>query len=186
MISEVEKKFTYNQKGDYLVSNRLFLDLVFNNICNYNCKFCIARTKSYCDEDFDKWKESFKRTIEIFNKEIDSLIILGGEATVDPKFFEKLNYINEVTKDNHIFTILTTNGYKLKNKDFLNKVIDSSIDSINISVMNHIYEYKNYLMGHKTLTYEELKNISYNAVHQLLYRILKKYNITLRKATHIG
>ena len=33
---------------------------------------------------------------------------------------------------------------------------------------------------------KELKKVSYNAVHQLLYRILKKHNITLRKATHIG
>lgn len=32
----------------------------------------------------------------------------------------------------------------------------------------------------------ELKNKNFNANKKLLYRILKKYNITLRKATHLG
>ena len=32
----------------------------------------------------------------------------------------------------------------------------------------------------------ELKEKSYNAVKGLLYRILKKFNITIRHATHMG
>lgn len=165
MICEVEKKFEFNKKGDYLVSNKLFLDLIFNNKCNHNCKFCIAKTKSFCDEDFDKWKESFKKTIEIFKNEIDSIIILGGEATIDPNFFTKLNYIDEVTSDNHIFTILTTNGYMLRNKIFLERLAKSSVDSVNISVMHYNHEYNNYLMGSNTLTRDELKKI-YETLHQ--------------------
>lgn len=54
MISEVEKDFFFNKKQNYLVSNHIFLDLIFNNKCNYNCKFCIAKTKTYCEEDFEK------------------------------------------------------------------------------------------------------------------------------------
>jgi len=73
----------------------LFLDLIFNHKCNHNCKFCIVKTKSFCDEDFDNWKESFKKTIKIFRNEIDSIIILVGEATINPAFFIKLNYIDE-------------------------------------------------------------------------------------------
>ena len=130
MINEVEKEFVFKTKGKYQVSNKIFLDLIFNNNCNCDCRFCIAKTKSYADEDFENWKKSFKRTIEIFKEEIDSLIILGGEATVDPNFFKKLEYIDEVTKDNHIFTILTTNGCLLRSDSFLKRVAESSIDSI--------------------------------------------------------
>lgn len=164
MKNEVSKEFILNKKGKYLVSNKLFLDLVFNNKCNFNCPFCIARTKTYSDESLDNWKKSFARTIKIFKNEIESLIILGGESTIDPHFFERLSFIDEVTKDKHIFTILTTNGYMLKNEEFLKKVVASSIDSINISVMNHIHEYNNYLMGANTLTRDELKHI-YEVIH---------------------
>ena len=93
MVSEVEKNFEFKKKGKYKVNNKLFLDLIFNNKCNCDCRFCIAKTKSFANEDINRWKESFKRTIEIFKDELDSLIILGGEATVDPNFFLKLDYI---------------------------------------------------------------------------------------------
>ena len=165
MRNEVSKEFGFHKKGKYVVGNRIFLDLVFNNKCNFNCPFCIARTKSYSDSDLGKWKKAIKKTLEVFKEEIDSLIILGGEATVDPDFFVKLDYIDEITKDNHIFTILTTNGYMLKNDKFLEKVTKSSIDSINISVMHYDHEKNNMLMGANTLTREELNHI-YNELHK--------------------
>ena len=165
MRNEVSKEFGFHKKGKYVVGNRIFLDLVFNNKCNFNCPFCIARTKSYSDSDLGKWKKAIKKTLEVFKEEIDSLIILGGEATVDPDFFTKLDYIDEITKDNHIFTILTTNGYMLKNDKFLEKVTKSSIDSINISVMHYNHEKNNMLMGANTLTREELNHI-YNELHK--------------------
>ena len=177
MLNEVKKEFKFEKKGKYLVSNKLFLDLVFNNKCNYDCKFCIARTKTFSDENLDNWKKSFKKTIEIFDKEIDSLIILGGEATIDPNFFEKLNFIDEVTKDKHIFTILTTNGLMLKYDNFLNKVVNSSIDSVNISVMNYNHDLNNELMGANTLTRSELKHI---------YEEFKKVGKTVRLNTNIA
>ena len=165
MRNEVCKEFGFHKKGKYQVGNKIFLDLVFNNKCNFNCPFCIARTKSYSDSNLEEWKKSIKKTLEVFKEEIDSLIILGGEATVDPDFFVKLDYIDEITKDNHIFTILTTNGYMLKNDSFLNKVIKSSIDSINISVMHYNHEKNNLLMGANTLTRDELNHI-YNELHK--------------------
>lgn len=105
------------------------------------------------------------------------MIILGGEATVDPNFFKKLKFIEKVTKENHIFTILTTNGYMLKNKNFLHKIATSSIDSINISVMNHNYEKNNDLMGVKTLKKEELREI---------YKVLHRYGKTVRLNTNVA
>ena len=177
MINEVEKEFSFKTKGKYLVSNKIFLDLIFNNKCNCDCRFCIAKTKSYADEDLEKWKSSFKKTIEIFKDEIDSLIILGGEATVDPHFFIKLDYIDEVTKDNHIFTILTTNGCLLRSDSFLKRVAESSIDSVNISVMNHEEEHNKYLMRGKTLNRDELRKV---------YEVLHNHGKTVRFNTNVA
>ena len=164
MANEVTKDFSFHEKGKYLVSNKIFLDLVFNNKCNFNCPFCIARTKSYSNENLDEWKKAIKKTLKVFKDEIESLIILGGEATVDPDFFTKLDYIDEITKDKHIFTILTTNGYMLRNEKFIKRVAESSIDSINISMMNHHHKKNNQLMGANTLTKKELKRI-YDTIH---------------------
>jgi len=164
MDNEVTKKFKFSKKGKYLVSNKLFLDLVFNNKCNYKCPFCIARTKTYSTNDLELWKKSLNKTIRVFKDSISSIIILGGEATIDKDFFTKLDYIDEVTKDKHIFTILTTNGSMLKNDEFLNRIVNSSIDSVNISVMNYDNVKNNFLMGTKTLTKEEIKHI-YDVLH---------------------
>lgn len=164
MDSEVTKKFKFNKKGKYLVSNKIFLDLVFNNKCNYKCPFCIARTKSYSTNNLEDWKKALEKTIRIFKNEIDSIIILGGEATIDSDFFEKINYIDTLTKDNHIFTILTTNGYMLGNEEFLKKVASSSIDSVNISVMHYDNIKNNILMGARTLNKDKIKHI-YDVLH---------------------
>jgi len=165
MITEVNKDFNFHQKGKYLVGNKIFLDLVFNNKCNFNCPFCIAKTNGYSTTDLKEWKKAIKKTLEVFKEEIDSLIILGGESTVDPDFFTKLDYIDEITKDRHIFTILTTNGYMLKHEKFIERIAKSSIDSINISVMNHHHKKNNVLMGANTLTRKELKHI-YDVIHK--------------------
>ena len=153
MITEVNKDFNFHEKGKYLVSNKIFLDLVFNNECNYKCKFCIARTKTYSENDYENWKKSLKRTFEIFGEDIDSIIILGGESTIDIHFFDKLEYLDEVTKDKHVFTILTTNGYMLKHEAFLEKVAASSIDTAVETVIPTI-----------GLTKDELKHI-YDVIH---------------------
>ena len=177
MKNEVSKKIEFIEKGKYLVSNKLFLDLVFNNKCNYNCKFCIARTKTYSTEELDKWKKAIEKTLRVFKGCIESMIILGGESTIDPYFFTRLDYINELTKDKHIFTILTTNGSMLKNDKFLEKVASSSIDSVNISVMNYNHETNNELMGANTLNRDELKHI---------YDVLHEHGKTVRFNTNVA
>ncbi|MBR4178271.1 MAG: radical SAM protein [Bacilli bacterium] len=177
MKNEITKKFDFIKIGKYSVSNKLFLDLVFNNKCNHNCKFCIARTKTYGKDDFEKWKRSLSKTLRVFKGYIESIIILGGESTIDPNFFAKLKHIDNETKDKHIFTILTTNGYMLKNEDFLQKVASSSIDSINISVMNYNHDINNYLMGANTLTRDDLKHI---------YDVFHSHGKTIRFNTNVA
>ncbi len=175
-MAEVDKEFKFIKKGKYDVSNKIFLDLVFNNNCNYSCPFCIARTNTYSEDNYDKWKSSFSKTIDIFGNEIDSLIILGGEATIDKRFFDRLSFIDEVTSGKHIFTILTTNGYKLQSDSFLDKVGNSSIDSFNISMMNHD-PLKNKLLMGDTIDIDSLKRI---------YEVIKEYGKTLRLNTNVA
>lgn len=169
--TELAQKVKYKKIGKYNVSNEIFLDLVFNEKCNLRCPFCIANTKSFAKEDFEKWKINLKRTFKIF-KDIKSIIILGGESTIDPLFFDKLNEIEKVIKGSNVTNvILTTNGIMLKHEKFLDKLLKSCVTSINISIMNHNQKKNDNIMNGKTLTKEELEKI---------YLKLRENNKTMR------
>ena len=170
MALEMKHEVKYKKMGKYLVSDTLFLDLIFNNSCNCNCPFCIANTKTFALENYELWKINLQKTLEIFD--VRDIIILGGEATVDPLFFDKLDYLKKVIKDKKIDNvILTTNGILLKNKNFLNKVLDSVITTINLSYMNYNHDKNNNIMQGKTLTKEQIKEI---------YKQVKDKNKTMR------
>ena len=170
MALEMEHNVEYKKVGRYLVSDTLFLDLIFNNSCNCNCPFCIANTKTFASENYELWKINLQKTLEIFD--VRDIIILGGEATVDPLFFDKLDYLKKVIKDKKIDNvILTTNGILLKNKKFLNKVLDSVITTINLSYMNYNHDKNNNIMQGKTLTKDQIKEI---------YKQVKDKNKTMR------
>ena len=51
MALEMKHEVKYKKMGKYLVSDTLFLDLIFNNSCNCNCPFCIANTKTFAREN---------------------------------------------------------------------------------------------------------------------------------------
>lgn len=87
MATEMIQNVNYSKLGNFLVSNEIFLDLVFTEKCNFKCKYCIANTKCFAIANFERWKQNLKRTFDIFD--IKNIIILGGEATIDPLFFEK-------------------------------------------------------------------------------------------------
>lgn len=170
MSLELEHNAKYSKIGPFLVSSELFLDLVFNNNCNCSCKFCIAKTPTFCEENYNLWKKNLKRCLEIFD--VKDIIILGGEATIDKKFFEKLEVLEKIVKNKKIDNIiLTTNGIMLKNENFLNKLINTCITSVNISIMNFDHEKNNKIYGTNTLTKQQLLHV---------YNKLKQNNKTMR------
>lgn len=170
MTTEMDQNPVWSQIGNYKVTNELFLDLVFNNECNAGCPFCIAKTKSYCKYELEKWKETVKETFEKFD--IRNIIILGGEATIDRYFFEKVEYVSEIIKDKNVDNvILTTNGIKLRDQEFLERLLKTRINSINLSYMNYNKEINDSIYKNNTLTKEELKHV---------YDSLKKVGKTMR------
>ncbi len=158
MAVEFEHDGGFYRLGQYRVSNQLFIDLIFNSKCNCACPFCIANTKDFAEEDFDKWKVNLYKTFNIFK--IKDIIILGGEATIDRRFFEKLEILQDVIKDKQIDNIiLTTNGIMLKNEKFLSKLISSCVTAVNISIMHYGKTKNDKIFRASTLTREQLKHI---------------------------
>lgn len=50
MAVEFEHDGGYYKLGQYRVSEQLFIDLIFNNKCNFACPFCIANTKDFAEK----------------------------------------------------------------------------------------------------------------------------------------
>ena len=158
MATEMSQKVTYTRKGAFNVSNELFIDLVFNSKCNCKCRFCIAETPCFAQEDFQTWKENLVKTFNIFD--IRNIIILGGEATIDPFFFEILDFLQEVILGKNVDNvILTTNGIMLRNNNFLQKLLKSCVTTINLSYMNYDKDTNDRIMRGNTLTKEEICKI---------------------------
>ena len=173
--SELNQQHDWTKTGPYSVTNELFLDLVFTDQCNCSCPFCIARTKEYAEEDFEAWKRSLVRALDIFD--VKSIIILGGEATVDERFGEKLEYIHDAIKNKRIHNlILTTNGIMLRNKKILQTVIRSDINAVNLSYMHYDKEKNDRIFRNNTLSKEEIQDI---------YALLKQNDINMRMNVNV-
>jgi len=175
MKTEMFQKPIWTKKGKYLVTSELFLDVIFTSNCNCNCSFCISKTKEYAREEFQSWREGLEKAFSSFL--IRNVIILGGEATIDPLFWEKLECLEKVvdrSKTDHI--ILTTNGIALRKEGFLDRICSSAIDSVNLSYMHYDKLVNDTIFSNKTLSRDEIKHV---------FQSLRKAGKTLRLNTNI-
>ena len=92
MTDEMAQRPAWSAVGRYTVFKDLFLDVVFTSRCNCSCPWCIARTGAYAREDRAAWEKGLRDAFRLFP--VRSAIVLGGEPTVDPRFFEKLDFLS--------------------------------------------------------------------------------------------
>ena len=163
MTDELTRAATWQQIGRWQVSSELFLDAIFTGRCNRDCKYCIARTKRFCEEDYGKWKETLEKAFDLFP--IDSVVILGGEATIDPLFWDKLSLVEQQVRRHQAKRIvLTTNGVQLTEPDFLERLCTSGISSVNLSRMHDDQEVNDRIFGDSTPTRKQIRQI-HDALH---------------------
>lgn len=124
--------YIFNDKLNALVSNNLYLSIVATNSCQCNCPYCInSMTDKTLHMPFEKAKENISKAIKEFS--IKEAVILGGEPTLYKDLFSLINFL----KESGLRKVgLTTNGIRLKETDFLIKLIKTGIDFINISYHN--------------------------------------------------
>lgn len=124
--------FPFNDQTYYL-NKDLYLDIVVTDFCNAKCKFCVAdlvHSKQRCNIDISKQKIKFA----IQDMGVQEVLILGGEATIDNKLFDIIEYLNRF---NLRKICLTTNGHRLaKDIVYTQKLFSSGLTHINISLMS--------------------------------------------------
>ncbi len=155
MKNEFDQRAEWKETGPFRVAKELFLDVIFTFACDCACPFCIARTKNHAQEDPGAWERAVLDAFRWFD--IRSVILLGGEATVDPHFLDKLRFLTRAMEGkNTDRLILTTNGCTLRDTAFAGQVIASRIDSVNLSRMHHDQAANDRIFGRGTMTREEI------------------------------
>ncbi len=150
-----------------------YIRLSISDVCNFKCGYCLPN--GYQKNKGDNRKFLSLDEIERLAKGLSELGVskirlTGGEPTIRKDFFEILKILKK--KSGIKKTVVTTNGYKLD--QIAEKLVESEIDGINISIDSLNKEAFKKITGHDRLLeilkgIEELqklnfKNIKINAV----------------------
>ncbi len=104
--------------------------LTINRVCNFRCLWCYAEDTKYL-KAADMPLALAKELVD-FSKElgVKNILLIGGEPTYYPFFFEIVNYVNS----QDIYSILVTNGYRFKDKKFLEETIRAGLNAVYFSI----------------------------------------------------
>ena len=126
------------------------------NNCNERCLFC---TVAYDNEKELTHKEVKEKIAFIKEKGGKSITFTGGEPTIRDDLPELIKY----AKSLDLFTELQTNGVRLSDKVFSDKIIKSGIDVIVFSFHSHkkeIFDRLTDLDGSFTKAMKGIENVS--------------------------
>ena len=134
-----------------------YIRLSISDVCNFKCGYCLPN--GYQKNKGDNRKFLSLDEIERLAKGLSELGVskirlTGGEPTIRKDFFEILKILKK--KSGIKKTVVTTNGYKLD--QIAEKLVESEIDGINISIDSLNKEVFKKVTGHDRLL-EILKGI---------------------------
>ena len=124
-------KFVNNGR-EFLLNREPYLDVVLNDYCNGNCKFCIADLiHEKLNLDFEIAKKKVLFAVE--NMRVKDCLLLGGEPTVSKLLLPFIKFLKTLPLEK---VIMTTNGIRLaRDEKFREEVLSSGLTNINISFM---------------------------------------------------
>ena len=127
--------------------------------CNLRCPECPSGLRSFSRPTGNLKKDFFTQTIDqIYDHLIYLIFYFQGEPYINPKFLEMVKYAS----DKGIYTITSTNGHFLNDKNCID-TIQSGLDRIIISVDGTTQEtYESYRIGGNL---EEVLNGARRLIH---------------------
>jgi molybdenum cofactor biosynthesis enzyme MoaA len=130
----------------------MLLNILLTRACNYNCLFCIEKTKENTLDDSSVLNFLKKANYLIDNSLVDDVLLLGGE----PLFYR---HILKIVNGLHVKPIITTNAYRLKDDNFIKQFNFTKIKAINISIPHYDENKRKKLIGAPCLSNDDLKHI---------------------------
>jgi MoaA/NifB/PqqE/SkfB family radical SAM enzyme len=153
------KDYTYRK--DF--NNVITVKLVIPSGCNAKCEFCYNKNNNVMSYNKEEFLNNFINSLEYLIMEINgrqpiSLDITGNEPTFDTKLLIKvlLKLRRFYLKDKICRITITTNGFNL---DKVIPYFKGVIDYINISIHHYDKEERDKILGTKSLSIEEYRNL---------------------------
>lgn len=112
-----------------MIRRKLTAWLTVNRACNLRCNWCYAKMTRF-DKADNMTIDTVERSIKLLkNLGISSVIIIGGEPTLHPRFLE----IVKIIRDQDMNCYLVTNALMFSDKYFLAESVTAGLSSITIS-----------------------------------------------------
>ncbi len=132
------------------------MDLALTYRCNNDCSHCYnARSRQFPEIDTDTWKSILDKTWEIG---IPHVVFTGGEPTLRNDLPELITYAEK----NGQITGLNTNARRLRDRKFIDALVDAGLDHVQITIESHIPEIHDYMVkapGALKQSLEGLRNV---------------------------
>jgi radical SAM protein with 4Fe4S-binding SPASM domain len=107
------------------------MDLALTYRCQNDCPHCyVGRPKDFPEMSTEAWKRVIDRCWELG---IPHLTFTGGEATLWPDLVELVQYAEDVG----LVTGLQTNGRKLRDRAYVDRLLLAGLDHVQITLESH-------------------------------------------------
>ncbi len=138
------------------------MDLAITYRCNNACSHCYnARSRSYPELATENW---FNILDDLWKIGIPHIVFTGGEPTLRDDLPELVRHAEQ----NGQITGINTNGRKLKDKAFLNRLIEAGLDHVQITFESHVPEIHDQMVCHPGAWEETLAGLK-NVLDSKLY-----------------
>ncbi|TET26040.1 MAG: radical SAM protein [Candidatus Bathyarchaeum sp.] len=181
---DVEQAEPFTQE----LSAPIRMDLALTFRCQNDCIHCYAGGPHETPElDTDQWKKVIDRLKKIG---VFIFTFTGGEPTLREDLPELLQYAQE----KGIVTGLITNGRRLKDKEYVQRLVDAGLDFVQITLESHdptIHDSITSVKGSWRETVEGIKNAIPTPIYATTNTTLNKYNAnsfleTIEFLHHLG
>ncbi len=151
------------------------MDLAITYRCNNACAHCYnGRPRNYPELTTEEW---FKILDDLWMIGIPHIVFTGGEPTLREDLPELIRH----AEANGQITGINTNGRKLKDKAYLQKLVDAGLDHVQITFESHLPEIHDQMVCHSGAWQETVEGLK-NALASNLYVMTNTTMLTLNKA----
>ena len=106
--------------------------IVLTRDCNLRCNFCYVKDAGYYRNDRMSL-ENIKKIVDFCSDaKVKYMFFTGGEPLLHPQIIDILSYIKK--QEHPLITAVATNGIMLKDKQLCEKLIDSGLGYIDVSM----------------------------------------------------
>ncbi len=156
------------------------MDLALTYRCNNDCHHCYnARSRNYPEIGVESWMQIIDK---IWDLSIPHIVFTGGEPTL----YQGLPELVAYAESKGLITGLNTNGRKLADQAYLDKLVTAGLDHVQITFESHDAAIHNQMVAAKNAwaeTVAGLKNVLLTSLYAMTNTTLLTHNAPTIEAT---